>query len=128
MSDPTARMKAKLQERVRATAGKAMANLRAGETLDLETGEIKPEPAPAPQPAAPALPAAKLEWCEPVVNKNGSGYQTAAGTEYVVRKTMTKDQIMYWAWYARKLLGYAPTQEAAREFCEARHRRESTCQ
>jgi hypothetical protein len=34
---------------------------------------------------------------------------------------------MYWAWHARKLLGYSADAGEAREFCEARNRREAAC-
>jgi len=113
-ADPTERMKAKLQERVRATV-----DLRPGETFDFETGEIKQAPAELP----------KLRWLEPVTHKNGTGHQVAEGTEYVIRKTFMADQLQptYWAWRGRNLIGYKPAPEGARELCEARHRRETTC-
>lgn len=61
----------------------------------------------------------KLQWNKPVRQENGSGYQTAAGTEYVVRKTLTNDKWMYWAWHDRKLLGYSHDLEIAKTHCEA---------
>lgn len=151
--DPMARMNAKLQERLRGAIEKAPPTLKPGETFDPETGELLPPAVPAlvgvvggtstqaacesrgvgpAEPATARVPestavVSQLRWLEPVKNPNGSAHQIAEGTEYVVRKTFTKDQLMYWAWRAHKLLGYRPTPEAAREICEARHRQESTC-
>ena len=51
--------------------------------------------------------------------ENDSGYQTAAGTDYVVRKTHPNGKAMYWAWHAKKLLGYSADIEIARAHCEA---------
>ena len=62
---------------------------------------------------------AQLHWNPPVRNADGSGHQTAAGTDYEVRKTLTEGRVMYWAWYAKKLLGYNTDVEIARNFCEA---------
>ena len=71
---------------------------------------------------AGASPQAKLSWNKPVRQENGSGYQTAAGTEYVIRKTLGKgDMWMYWAWHDKKLLGYASDLEIAKAHCEAHH-------
>lgn len=61
----------------------------------------------------------KLQWNKPVRQENGSGYQTAAGTEYVIRKAQTKDTWMYWAWHDKKLLGYSTDIEIAKKHCEA---------
>lgn len=61
----------------------------------------------------------KLIWNKPVRQENESGYQTAAGTDYVVRKTNPDGKVMYWAWHARKLLGYSHDVEIARAHCEA---------
>jgi hypothetical protein len=72
--------------------------------------------------AAGASPQAKLSWNKPVRQENGSGYQTAAGTDYVVRKTLgPKDVWMYWAWHDKKLLGYSTDIEIAKTHCEAHH-------
>lgn len=60
-----------------------------------------------------------LSWNEPVRQENDSGYQTAAGTDYVVRKTHTKGKTMHWAWHAKKLLGYSADIEIAKTHCEA---------
>ena len=117
-ANPTERMKAKLQQRLGPIVKKAQQHLRPGETFDAETGEFKP----------PAN--LNLRWCEPVTHKDGTGHQVTECGLYEVRKTMTKDQpITYWAWLgARKLLGYKATPDEGRELCEARHRREATCQ
>lgn len=65
-------------------------------------------------------PQAKLQWSKPVRQENGSGYQAAGGTEYVIRKAQgAKDIWMYWAWHARKLLGYSTDIEIAKAHCEA---------
>lgn len=64
-------------------------------------------------------PTAKLSWEKPVSNKDGTGHQLAAGTDYSIRKTLTKGVPMYWAWHARKLLGYSADVEIARTHCEA---------
>lgn len=62
----------------------------------------------------------KLQWNKPVRQENGSGYQTAAGTDYVVRKAKgLKDTWMYWAWHGKKLLGYSTDIEIAKNHCEA---------
>lgn len=61
----------------------------------------------------------KLQWNKPVRQENDSGYQTAAGTEYVVRKTNPAGKPMYWAWHAKKLLGYSADIEIAKAHCEA---------
>lgn len=64
-------------------------------------------------------PTAKLSWEKPVRNTDDTGHQLAAGTDYSIRKTLTKGIPMYWAWHARKLLGYSPDVEIARSHCEA---------
>lgn len=61
----------------------------------------------------------KLIWNKPVRQDNGSGYQTAAGTDYVVRKAQTKDKWLYWAWHDKKLLGYSADIDIAKAHCEA---------
>jgi hypothetical protein len=63
----------------------------------------------------------KLSWNKPVRQENGSGSQTAAGTDYVIRKALTKDTWLYWAWHANKLLGYSADLEIAKAHCEAHH-------
>ncbi len=60
-----------------------------------------------------------LIWNKPVRQENDSGYQTAAGTEYVVRKTHPNGKPMYWAWHAKRLLGYSADIEIAKNHCEA---------
>lgn len=60
-----------------------------------------------------------LRWEPPHRNPNGTGHQKAGGTEYVVRKTLMRDQWWYWAWFDRKLLGYSQDVEIARNHCEA---------
>lgn len=60
-----------------------------------------------------------LTWNKPVRQENDSGYQTAAGTEYVVRKTHPGGKPMYWAWHAKKLLGYSADIDIAKAHCEA---------
>jgi hypothetical protein len=60
-----------------------------------------------------------LSWNKPVRQENDSGYQTAAGTDYVVRKTNTAGKTMYWAWANKKLLGYSADIEIAKTHCEA---------
>jgi hypothetical protein len=75
--------------------------------------------------AAGASPQAKLLWSKPVRQENGSGYQTAAGTDYVIRKTLRKDVWMYWAWHDKKLLGYSTDLDIAKNHCEA-HRMGNT--
>lgn len=100
-------MQEKLARRVDQTTPKA-GQLREGESFDPDTGEIFQRP--------------RLNWLEPVrTNKNGAGHQLAAGTDYVVRKTMTQDKPMYWAWHEKKLLGYSTDVEIARTHCEAHH-------
>lgn len=69
--------------------------------------------------AAGASPQGKLSWNTPVRQQNGSGSQTAAGTDYVIRKAQTKDMWMYWAWHDKKLLGYSTDIEIAKNHCEA---------
>lgn len=65
-------------------------------------------------------PQAKLHWGKPVRQENGSGYQAAAGTEYVIRKAQgAKDNWMYWAWHSKKLLGYSTDIEIAKAHCDA---------
>jgi len=64
---------------------------------------------------------AQLQWNKPVRNADDTGHQTAAGTEYEIRKTLTKGQAMYWAWHAKKLLGYSTDVEIARTHCESHH-------
>lgn len=66
-------------------------------------------------------PTAKLSWAKPLGNKDGTGHQLAEGTDYSIRKTLTKGVPMYWAWHNRKLLGYSPDVEIARTHCEAHH-------
>lgn len=61
----------------------------------------------------------KLSWAKPVSNPDGTGYQLAEGTDYVLRKTLPEGKVMYWAWWNRKLLGYSPDREMARAHCEA---------
>lgn len=63
----------------------------------------------------------KLSWNKPVRQENGGGHQTAAGTDYVVRKTNPNGKVMYWSWAGKKLLGYSPDVEIARAHCEAHH-------
>jgi len=60
-----------------------------------------------------------LTWNTPVRQENDTGYQTAAGTEYVVRKTHPDGKPMYWAWHAKKLLGYSGDITIAQAHCEA---------
>lgn len=104
MIDQTAEaMRQKLQQRVQQAAQKS-GQLREGETCDPVTGEI--------------FQGRRLQWLEPVRNKDGTGHQLAAGTDYAIRKTLTKDAPMYWAWHARKLLGYSSDVEVARGHCE----------
>lgn len=69
--------------------------------------------------AAGQSPTAKLQWNKPVRNADDTGHQTAAGTEYEIRKTITQGNIMYWAWHAKKLLGYSIDVAIARTHCEA---------
>jgi hypothetical protein len=62
---------------------------------------------------------AKLSWNKPVRNADDTGHQTAACTDYEIRKTLTKGVVCYWAWHARKLLGFSADVEIARNHCEA---------
>jgi len=64
---------------------------------------------------------AQLQWNKPVRNADDTGHQTAAGTDYEIRKTLTKGQAMYWAWHAKKLLGYSADVEIARTHCESHY-------
>lgn len=59
-----------------------------------------------------------LRWLAPIRNQDGSGHQTAEGTLYVIRKTLSKDHWMYWAWHDKKLLGYSENIEIARTHCQ----------
>lgn len=61
----------------------------------------------------------KLSWNKPVRNADDTGHQTASGTDYEIRKTFTEGKGMYWAWHAKKLLGYSTDVEIARAHCEA---------
>ena len=61
----------------------------------------------------------KLSWGKPVRQANGAGHQCAEGTAYVVRKSLSADKWVYWAWHDRKLLGYSHDVEIARNYCEA---------
>lgn len=63
----------------------------------------------------------KLSWNKPVRNADDTGHQTAAGTEYEIRKTITQGKVIYWAWHARKLLGFDVDVEIARTHCEAHY-------
>jgi len=60
-----------------------------------------------------------LHWLDPVKNRDGSGHQNAAGTDYQIRKTLSNGQWIYWAWAGKKLLGYSGDVELARSHCEA---------
>lgn len=109
MTDHVEVMRQKLQQRVQEAAQRS-GQLREGETCDPETGEINQ--------------GRRLQWLDPVKNKNGTGHQLAAGTEYVIRKTVSTDKApIYWAWYARKLLGYSPELKAAQGHCEDHYAR-----
>jgi len=69
--------------------------------------------------ADPSKPSPSLTWLPPMRNADETGHQFAGGTDYVVRKTLTEGKVMYWAWYQRKLLGYATDAQGARDFCQA---------
>ena len=61
----------------------------------------------------------KLSWNKPVVNEDGTGHQTAGGADYVIRKTFPAGKVLYWAWHAKKLLGYSADLDIAKAHCEA---------
>jgi len=111
MTDAAETMKEKLQQRM-SEAARRSGQLRQDETCDPETGEILQSP--------------RLHWLDPVrTNARGDGHQLAAGTEYVIRKTMTPDQpVTYWAWSARKLLGDSTLVSGAQQHCEAHYARQ----
>jgi len=77
------------------------------------------EPIPTAGHPVNVTAAPSLTWLPPVRNADETGHQCAGGTDYVVRKTLTEGKVMYWAWYQRKLLGYATDAQGARDFCQA---------
>jgi hypothetical protein len=118
----------------RAPGVMAKVNGGSGELIEATGRTVEPNsldlPKPSPTPAAQSTQAAVepdalterraalLTWIEPVRNKDGSGYQCAGGTGYVVRKTIVDGKTTYWAWSDKKLLGYSHDIKVAREHCQ----------